>query len=70
MGKRKGVRRPFERPGGLEKLFLRAKRGALSVLIRMTPCRWIIEAQGRRERWAAWIYSEHWAAVERLEGRL
>jgi hypothetical protein len=54
----------------MERLFLLAKRGALRVLIHFTPWRWIIEAAGWRKRWAAWIYSEHWAAGERLEGRL
>ncbi|GIU80167.1 MAG: hypothetical protein KatS3mg005_3405 [Bryobacteraceae bacterium] len=71
MGKkpRRG-RRPFERPKGVERLFLLAKRGALRALINITPRRWIIERPGWRKAWAAWIYSAHYAAGERLEGRL
>jgi hypothetical protein len=54
----------------VKRLLLLVKRGALRALIDITPWRWIVEAPGWRERWATWIYSEHWAAGERLEGRL
>lgn len=70
MGMRRDGRRPFERPKGVKRLLLLVKRGALRALIDITPWRWIVEAPGWRERWATWIYSEHWAAGERLEGRL
>lgn len=70
MGKRRGGRRPFERPGGMERMFLLAKRRALRMLIDITPWRWIIEQPGWRKAWAAWIYSAHYAAGERLGGRL
>lgn len=70
MGKRRGGRWSFQRPRGLERMLLQARQRMLKLLVDLTPWRWIIEQPGWRQRRAAWIYSSHWAAGERLEGRL
>lgn len=61
---------PLEVPRGKARLVLKTYYCVLHLLMLATPWRWILQQPGRRNDWAVWVYAEHWAIGEKLEGRI
>lgn len=53
-----------------QRMFRALRLQPLEVPLLATPWRWILQQPGRRNDWAVWVYAEHWAIGEKLEGRI